>query len=75
MITSGHTFTHLTPTLPSSAYMNPLSIDLPGYHKILDEEMEEACAVEMGVDIGLGWWVWARFGIILVYMSMALSKS
>ena len=51
MSTSGHTIAHLTPALPSHAYMmNPLSTNktqFPGYHiqpQILDEEIGEVRA-------------------------------
>ena len=60
MSTSGHNIAHLTPVPPSHAYMNPLSINKtqsPGYHiqpQFLDEEIGEACAGEVGVDVGLG---------------------
>ena len=60
MSTSGHTIYHLTLVPQSHSYMDPLSINetqSPGYHiqpQILDEEIGEACAGEVGVDIGLG---------------------
>ena len=66
MSTSGHTIAHLTPVPQSHAYMDPLSINKtqsPGYHiqpQILDEEIGEACADEVGVDIGLGGGRWVQ---------------
>ena len=60
MSTSGHTIAQLTAVPQSHSYMDPLSINKtqsPKYHiqpQILDEEIGEACAGEVGVDIGLG---------------------